>query len=67
MKETIYTDQTDKFPVKSSRGCRYVMVMMEIDTNYIDAKPMKNKTEEDIILSYQLLLKQIIDTGVFNL
>ena len=43
------------------------MVMVEIDANYIDAKPIKNKTEEDIILSYQLLLKQIIDTGVFNL
>ena len=44
MKETIYTDLTGKFPVKSSRVNRYIMVIMEIDTNYINTKPIKNRT-----------------------
>ena len=31
MKETIYSDQTGKFPVTSSRGNRYIMTLVEID------------------------------------
>ena len=40
------------------------MVMVEIDANYIDAKPIKNRTEDDMIRSYKALLKRITDTGV---
>ena len=42
MKGTIYLDQTGKFPVKSRAGSRYIMVMVEIDSNYILVEPMKN-------------------------
>jgi len=31
----IYTDQTGGFPVISSKGNRYIMVMLEYDSNYI--------------------------------
>ncbi len=36
-KEEIFTDQTGKFPYQSVSGNRYLMVMVEIDSNYIDA------------------------------
>ena len=35
LKETIYTDQTGKFPYLSSKGNRYVMVGIHVDANYI--------------------------------
>ena len=38
--------------------------MVEIDANYIDAKPTKNRTEDYIIKAYQVLLKQMTETGV---
>ena len=44
-KEKIYTDQTGGFPFQSNKGNRYLMVMVEVDSNYIDAEPMKNITE----------------------
>ena len=31
------------------------MVMAEIDKNYIDAEPIKNRTEDEMIRSYKLL------------
>ena len=63
-KETIYTDQTGKIPVKSSRGHRYIMVMVEIDANYIDAEPTKKRTEDEMTRAHQAFLKWITETGV---
>jgi hypothetical protein len=66
MQEKVYTDQTGKFPVLSSKGNRYVMVMVEIDSSYIDAEPMKNRNEKELIRAYQALLERIKITGVCN-
>jgi len=43
--ETMHTDQTGRFPATSSKGNQYTMVLVEVDGNYIDAEPMKNRTE----------------------
>ena len=40
------------FPATTSRGNKYIMVLVEIDENYIDAEPMKNKTEGSMIKAY---------------
>ena len=41
-----------------------MMVMVEIDANYIDAEPMNNRTEGEMIRAYLALLERIKDTGV---
>jgi hypothetical protein len=38
----IYTDQTGRFPVISSKGNVYIMVLYEYDGNSIMAEPIKN-------------------------
>ena len=43
-KKTMYSDQTGRFPVVSIRGNKYVMVACELDGNYIDAEPMRDRT-----------------------
>ena len=45
-----------KFPMQSSQGHIYTMVMVEIDENYIDAKHMKNIIEDEMIRAHQVLL-----------
>ena len=40
------------------------MVVVEIDASFIDVKTMKNRTEDEMIRAYQLLLKRITYTGV---
>ena len=66
MKEIVYTDQTEKFTVQSSKGHGYIIIMVEIDAKYIDAKPMKNRTEDEMIISHQVLLKLIPKKGMFS-
>ena len=53
--ETIHTHQTGRFPATSSKGNQYIMVLVEIDGNFIDAEPMKNKSEGSMIKAYQTL------------
>ena len=38
------TNQTGKFPVTSFRGCQYIMVLFEIDSNNILVEPMKSRS-----------------------
>jgi hypothetical protein len=40
----IYTDQTGRFPMMSSKGKKYIMVLYEYDGNIILAEPIKNRT-----------------------
>ena len=53
--ETMHSNQTGHFPATPSRGNQYIMVLVEVDGHYIDAEPMKNKTEGSIIKTYQTL------------
>jgi hypothetical protein len=50
--DTMYTDQPGRFPATSSSGNQYIMVLVEVDGNYIDAEPMKNKSAGSMIKAY---------------
>ena len=50
--DEIHTDQTGAFPRTSQRGNRYILVAIHLDANYIFAKPMKTKTEGEMIRVY---------------
>lgn len=39
----VYSNQMGKLPVQSNREHRLFMVYHEVDANYIDAEPMKDK------------------------
>jgi hypothetical protein len=43
---TAHSDQTGRFPVTSSSGNKYIMVLVEVNGNFIDAEPMKNKQQD---------------------
>ncbi len=60
--EAMYTDQTGRFPANSSSGHKYIMVLVEIDSNFIDAEPMKSKTEDAMINAYLTLWKRLAAT-----
>jgi hypothetical protein len=49
---TMYPNQPGHFLAPSSKGNKYIMVFVEIDGNYIDAEPMKSKTEGAMIKAY---------------
>ncbi len=61
--DTMHFDQTGQFPATSSRGNKYIMVLVEVDGNYIDAEPMKSKSEGEMIKTYLTLWTRLTRTG----
>jgi hypothetical protein len=47
--KTKHSNFNGQFPAISSRGNQNIMVLVEVDGHYIDAEPMKYKTEGSII------------------
>ena len=62
--ETIYTDQIGEFPITSSRGNKYIMIMCEIDENAVLVEPMKNKTEDEMVETYQKMIDRLKTGGI---
>ncbi len=63
-KKPMYIDQTERFPVTSSRGHKYIMIAVEMDGNYIDAEPLKSRSTKDLIKADQAVWKRWEATGV---
>jgi hypothetical protein len=57
--ETIYTDQTGRLPVQSSKGNTSLMVMFDVDANAIDAEPIRSHHDSQMIPAYQRLWQRI--------
>jgi len=64
--ETMHTDQTGRFPATSSRGNQYIMVLVEVDGNFIDAEPMKNRSEGEMIKAYTALWTRLTKSGTIK-
>ncbi len=60
---TMYTNQTGRFPVQSSQGNKLIMVLYEINGNYIDAEPMQDSRESSLIKAYNTLWACVTKSG----
>jgi hypothetical protein len=60
----IYSDQTGRFPVLSSRGNKYVMVIYDYDSSAILAAPIKNRSERELLRAYSLMHQHLTDRGL---
>ncbi len=60
----MYTNQTGQLLKKSSGGHQYIMVLIEIDSNAILVKAMKNRTTGEMIQAYQVLVDCLCSAGV---
>jgi hypothetical protein len=60
----ISTDQAGRFPVKSSKGKSYIMVLYNYDSNGILATTMKSRKAPDLDAAYNELHQQLLDGGI---
>ena len=60
----MYTNQTGKFPKKSSRRYQYIMVLIKIDRNAILVKAIKICIAGEMIRAYQVLVEHLRSAGV---
>ena len=59
-----YSDLTGRFPVQSSRGNNYVMVIYSYDANAILAEPLKNRSAGEIVRAWKTINKKLESAGV---
>ena len=64
MQNKIYTDQTGQFPVISSKGNKYIMVVFEADSNNIMAEPMKSIKASELTTVYAKIHKMLTSRGL---
>jgi hypothetical protein len=64
LNEEIHANQTGAFPHTSQCNNCYIMVAVHLDANYIFAKPMKNRTEEEMIRVYQKFINRMKAAGL---
>jgi hypothetical protein len=55
VRDTIFLDQTGKYPTQSQSGNNYIMVMVYIDSNTHLVEPMKNRKDQEMIRAYDAL------------
>jgi hypothetical protein len=64
VRKTIFSDQTGQFSIGSFQGNKYIMVMVEIDSNAILVMPMNNCKDTKMIRAYNELLLQLKRAGI---
>jgi hypothetical protein len=62
--KTMFLDQTGQFPTCLKSGNKYIMVLVEIDSNAILVEPMKNRKDAEMIRAYNALLLQLKRAGI---
>ncbi len=64
VRKTMFSNQTGQFPTQSQCSNKYIMVMVDIDSNAILVEPMKSRKDEEMIRAYNALLLQLKRAGI---
>ena len=54
--ETIFLDQTDRFPTRSRQGNKCIMAMVEIDSKAILVEPLASRKDAKLVRAYHLMM-----------
>jgi hypothetical protein len=60
----IYTDQTGRFPVVSSKGNKCIMLLYDYDSNVILAQPIKDRTAPELLRAFQVMEQELMARGL---
>jgi hypothetical protein len=60
----IYTDQTGRFPVVSSKGNTYIMILYDYDSNAILAQPIKDRSAPELLRAFQVMEQELVARGL---
>ena len=61
---TVFSDQTGQFPTISKQCNKYIMVMVEIDSNAILVDPIKNRTDAELTRAYCAMMLRLKHAGI---
>ena len=66
VRKTVFSDQTGQFPTRSNRGNKYIMFMVEIDSNAILVEPIKNRTDTELTREYHAMMLRLKQEGIIT-
>jgi hypothetical protein len=55
----IYTDQTGRSPMVSSKGNKYIMILYGYDSNAVLAQPIKDRTAPELLKAFQFMEQEL--------
>ena len=55
VRDAMFSDRTGQFPTRSLTGNKYIMVMVNINSNGILVEPMKSRKDAEMIRAYKNL------------
>jgi hypothetical protein len=64
--DTLHTDQTGHFPATSNTENKYIMMLVEVDSDCIDAEPVKNGSAGSMVKAYFALWNHLTATGIIK-
>ena len=59
----IYTDQTGRFPVRSSAGNQYILFLYDYDSNAILTEALKTRQGPELLKAYANIIQYLQDRG----
>jgi hypothetical protein len=60
----IHSNQTGRFPITSSRGSKYIMVVYDYDSNAILTEPLTSRTKTELLQAYSKLPDYLTTRGL---
>ena len=64
LKNLIAMDMAGRYPVTSARGHKYIMVMYDYDTNYINAVPIKSRKSNELVQAFKICYDELKQKGI---
>jgi hypothetical protein len=58
----IHSDLTGRFPTKSAKGNKYMLVLY-YDTNNVLTEPMKSRGDQEMVRAYNKRIQELVDHG----
>jgi hypothetical protein len=60
----IYTDQTGRSPMVSSKGNKYIIILYDYDSNAIFSQPIKDRTAPELLKAFQVMEQELVARGL---
>jgi hypothetical protein len=64
LKNLIAMDMPGRYPTTSARGHKYIMVLYDYDTNYINAVPIKSRKSNDLVQAFKVCYNELKQRGI---
>ena len=59
VRNTVFSDQIGQFPTRSQCGNKYIMVMVEINSNAILVEPLKSRKDPELTRAYRTMMLRL--------